>query len=59
MEEVPISGEVCVIVNLRGDCIKLLCRELGGSLMYCKLLETGRFRIPNRKQFEHRKLAIT
>jgi hypothetical protein len=26
--------------------------------MYCKMLETGRFRIPNRQATEHRKVAI-
>ena len=58
MGEPPMSGAVYVFLNRRGDRIKLLRWEPGGFVMYCKLLETGRFRIPNRKQLEHRKVAI-
>ena len=58
MGQPPMSGAVYVFLNRRGDRIKLLRWEPGGFVMYCKLLETGRFRIPNRKQLEHRKVAI-
>lgn len=58
MGEVPMSGAVYVFLNRRGDRIKLLRWEPGGYVMYCKLLETGRFRIPDRQRTEHRKVAI-
>jgi transposase len=58
MGEVPMSGAVYVFLNRKGDRIKLLRWEPGGYVMYCKLLETGRFRIPNRQRTEHRKVTI-
>jgi transposase len=56
MGEVPMSGAVYVFLNRKGDRIKLLRWEPGGYVMYCKLLETGRFRIPYRQRTEHQNL---
>lgn len=56
MGEVPMSGAVYVFLNRKGDRIKLLRCEPGGYVIYCKLLETGRFRIPNRQRTEHQNL---
>ena len=56
MGEVPMSGAVYVFLNRKGDRIKLLRWEPGGYVMYCKLLETGRVRIPNRQRTEHQNL---
>jgi transposase len=58
MQEPPMSGAVYVFLNRKGDRIKLLRWEPGGFVMYCKMLETGRFRIPNRGRTEQRKLTI-
>ena len=58
MQEQPTSGAVYVFLNRKGDRIKLLRWEPGGYVMYCKMLETGRFRIPNRQATAHRKVAI-
>ena len=58
MQEPPTSGAVYVFLNRKGDRIKLLRWEPGGHVMYCKMLETGRFRIPNRQATAHRKVAI-
>ena len=58
MAEPPMSGAVYVFINRRGDRIKLLRWEPGGYVMYCKWLEEGRFRIPNRSNPGHTKLTI-
>ena len=48
MQEQPTSGAVYVFLNRKGDRIKLLRWEPGGYVMYCKMLETGRFRVSLR-----------
>ena len=44
------SGEVFIFVNKARNRIKLLHMEPGGLVIYSKMLEEGRFRLPSRDQ---------
>jgi len=41
----PLSGEVFVYFNRRGDIAKILWWSNGGFCLFCKRLERGRFRL--------------
>jgi len=41
-----LSGDVFVFINKRRNRMKILHMEPGGLVLYSKLLEVGRFRIP-------------
>ena len=41
----PLSGEVFVYFNRRGDLAKALWWSKGGFCLFCKRLERGRFRL--------------
>jgi transposase len=42
----PLSGDVFVFVNVRGDRIKLLLWDRGGFWLFYRCLERGRFHLP-------------
>ncbi|MEL6392831.1 MAG: IS66 family insertion sequence element accessory protein TnpB [Bacteroidota bacterium] len=42
----PLSGEVFVFVNRKGDRMKLLVWERGGFVLWYKRLESGTFELP-------------
>lgn len=42
------SGDVFIFINKARNRIKLLHMEPGGLVIYSKLLEEGRFRLPSR-----------
>ena len=44
------NGDVFIFVNKARNRIKLLHMEPGGLVIYSKLLEEGRFRLPSRDQ---------
>ena len=44
------NGDVFIFVNKARNRIKLLHMEPGGLVIYSKMLEEGRFRLPSRDQ---------
>ncbi|HLN52742.1 MAG TPA: IS66 family insertion sequence element accessory protein TnpB [Lentimicrobium sp.] len=44
------NGDVYIFINKSRNRIKLLHMEQGGLVIYSKLLEEGRFRLPARDQ---------
>lgn len=42
----PLSGEVFVFINRKGDRMKLLVWERGGFVLWYKRLESGTFELP-------------
>jgi transposase len=47
IRENPLSGHLFVFRNKKGDRVKVLYWENGGFVIHYKLLERGRFRLPD------------
>lgn len=43
----PLSGDVFIFINRRGDQIKLLMWDVNGFALYYKRLEQGTFKMPS------------
>lgn len=53
-----LNGDVFVFINKKHDRMKILHMETGGLVLYSKLLEEGRFRLPSNNS-ENDNLKIT
>ena len=61
MNENPLSGDLYVFVNRRGNYLKLIYWDRTGFAMYAKRLERGRFGIPGsdeRQQISEEQLSL-
>jgi transposase len=47
LEEDPLSGDLFVFVNRRGNYLKLVTWDRTGFCLFAKRLEQGRFRLPS------------
>ena len=50
MERDPLSGDVFIFVNRRGDRMKLLLWDRSGFVLWYKRLERGTFEFPSVRQ---------
>jgi transposase len=53
MREDPLSGDLYVFVNRRGNHLKFVYWDRTGFALFAKRLERGRFEIPGRDQAQH------
>lgn len=61
MGENPLSGDLYVFVNRRGNYLKLIYWDRTGFAMHAKRLERGRFGIPGsdeRQQISEEQLSL-
>jgi transposase len=53
LREDPLSGDLFVFVNRRGNHLKFVYWDRTGFALFAKRLERGRFEIPGRDQAQH------
>jgi transposase len=61
LEEDPLSGNIYVFVNRRGNYVKLLRWDRTGFVLYSKRLERGKFVVPgegNKSEISVEKLHL-
>jgi len=53
LREDPLSGDLFVFVNRRGNYLKLIYWDRTGFALFAKRLERGRFAIPGQDHTQH------
>jgi len=53
LREDPLSGDLFVFVNRRGNYLKLIYWDRTGFALFAKRLERGRFAIPGQDRAQH------